>query len=85
MLMIKFKSRNIDNEETEYSFVTVADLKEQYCSPEYGLPFSDDPVHDVQIHSVPIYVGTFYDLLVLLGIIDSAIKRNETKQCGFCR
>ena len=66
---ITFIAAGPDGEENEYGFRSVNFLKEQYCSSEYDLPYTDDKISDVRLKGIPIYVTTFYDLLKLVGII----------------
>ena len=68
-MAISFNAVNSEGEEQEYGFRSVLLLKEQYCSSEYDLPYSDDKIWNVKIKGIPVNVYKFYDLLKLVGII----------------
>ena len=68
--MLRFVTINVDGEYREWEFESVEDLREEYHKEDYQLCGNDDPVTEMEVFGIPMYVNSFDDIVSLFGLED---------------
>lgn len=64
---LEFTTINVDGEKRNWKFDSVDELKAAYTAENYDLPDGDDPVIELCLNGVTLYVDTFEQLYRLLA------------------
>lgn len=66
--MIDFVSINCDGKYEEWHFDSVNSFRKAWFSYDEAIPSADDPVAELEIAGIPMYVNCVNDIINLLGI-----------------
>ena len=66
--MIKFTTMNVDGEYKFWNYNSIEELKEMYYAEDYDGPSGEDPVTEMLICDIPVYVKDFDSIVDLFNI-----------------